>query len=193
MDQIKTTFSFQEDTILAAGHDPVVLSGKVNADQGELAAGTLLAKSDTDMVIHEEKTETLGTGDGTAVTFTGTVANHPIHPGSLSCTDGTETFSDDGHGTLTGSAGGSGTVNYKTGAISLTFAAAPAAGANIDATCHNLLAGVLEKTVDTATDTSCNYVVHGSVRQDRLKKGAAAAEPAVTDLERLLEAGIYPL
>lgn len=38
-------------------------------------------------------------------------------------TDGTETFIDDLSGNLVGSAGGTGTINYTTGAYSLTFAA----------------------------------------------------------------------
>lgn len=42
-------------------------------------------------------------------------------------TDGTETFTDNLDGTLTGSAGGTGTINYTTGVYALTFAAAPGA------------------------------------------------------------------
>jgi len=39
----------------------------------------------------------------------------------LQITDGTETFTDNYDGTLTGSAGGTGTINYVTGAVSVTF------------------------------------------------------------------------
>ncbi|SRR3989339_677872 len=45
----------------------------------------------------------------------------------VSFTDGTETISDNFDGTLTGSAGGTGTINYATGAYSVTFNAAPGA------------------------------------------------------------------
>jgi hypothetical protein len=41
----------------------------------------------------------------------------------LSFTDTVETFTDNRDGTLTGSAGGTGTINYATGAYSITFAA----------------------------------------------------------------------
>jgi len=75
--------------------------------------------------------ESIGTGDGLATSFSATLANTPVKPGSVTVTDGTETFTDNGDGTLTGSAGGSGTINYVTGAISVTFAAAPASGASI--------------------------------------------------------------
>jgi len=75
--------------------------------------------------------EVIGTGDGYATTFTATLANKPIKPGTVKVTDGTETLTDNGDGTLTGDQGGSGTINYVTGEISVTFANAPASGADI--------------------------------------------------------------
>ena len=47
-------------------------------------------------------------------------------------TDGTETFTDNLDGTLTGSAGGTGTINYTTGAYSITFNAT--AGGSVTST-----------------------------------------------------------
>lgn len=47
-------------------------------------------------------------------------------------TDGSETFTDDYNGVLTGSAGGTGTINYATGAYSVTFAVAPGAPVTAD-------------------------------------------------------------
>jgi len=77
--------------------------------------------------------EVIGTGDGYATTFTATLANKPVKPGTVKVTDGYETFTDNGDGTLTGDKGGSGTINYVTGEISVTFASAPASGADITA------------------------------------------------------------
>ena len=54
--------------------------------------------------------EALGVGDGATTTFTGTLLNPSIEGGSISVTDGTETFTDNNDGTLTGSAGGTGTA-----------------------------------------------------------------------------------
>jgi hypothetical protein len=53
--------------------------------------------------------------------------------GRLTVTDGLgqETFTDNGDGTLTGDAGGSGTINYATGAISVTYNAGLAGGTPI--------------------------------------------------------------
>lgn len=47
-------------------------------------------------------------------------------------TDGVETFKDDRNGVLVGSAGGTGTINYATGAYAVTFAAAAAAPVTAD-------------------------------------------------------------
>lgn len=67
--------------------------------------------------------ENFGTGNGVAVTFTDTLvqATGTRFVFGFTATDGTETFTDNRDGTLTGSAGGTGTINYTTGAISLTF------------------------------------------------------------------------
>lgn len=70
--------------------------------------------------------EAYGTGDGTEVTFAHTLdaAGAPKTVMYITVTDGTETFKDDRNGNLIGDAGGTGTVNYATGAVSVTFAAA---------------------------------------------------------------------
>lgn len=63
--------------------------------------------------------------------------NTPVEPGTLTLTTsagvGSENFTDNGNGTLTGSAGGSGTIDYSTGEISLTYNAAPAGGLTLSA------------------------------------------------------------
>lgn len=46
---------------------------------------------------------------------------------NVTFTDGTETFNDNKDGTLTGTAGGTGTINYTSGAYSVTFFVAPGA------------------------------------------------------------------
>lgn len=74
--------------------------------------------------------QSIGTGDGGTVLFTNTLSGVPIIDGSLVITDGTETLTDS-NGLITGDLGGSGTINYTTGAISVTFASAPASGDDI--------------------------------------------------------------
>ena len=73
--------------------------------------------------------ETIGTGDGTSTSFSGTLTKTPVDPGTVTVTDGTQTLTDDGSGNLTGD--GSGSINYSTGEISVSFTSAPGSGDNI--------------------------------------------------------------
>ena len=79
--------------------------------------------------------EVLGTGNGTLKTFSGTLTFKASGAKrtcfAITVTDGTETFTDNFDGTLTGDAGGTGTINYMTGAISVTFNAAVTNSTNI--------------------------------------------------------------
>lgn len=70
-------------------------------------------------------------GDGTTLGFSTTIQTPPILPGSVIVTDNVETFTDNSDGTLTGDQGGTGTVDYTTGSISVSFNTAPADGDNI--------------------------------------------------------------
>lgn len=73
-------------------------------------------------------------GDGATKTFTGTLAfkgGGAVRTSfGVTFTDGTETFTDDYNGVLTGSLGGTGTINYTSGAYSITFNTAPVVGVN---------------------------------------------------------------
>ena len=62
-----------------------------------------------------------GSGDGSAnlVSVFSLESNSSIEAGSIALTDGTNTYTD-ASGVITGAPGGSGTINYATGAISIT-------------------------------------------------------------------------
>jgi hypothetical protein len=70
-------------------------------------------------------------GDGLALTFTGTLPA-PVLRRSVTVTNppGAVVGTDDGNGAITG-AGISGTIDYQRGAVSVTYAAAPAAGNSV--------------------------------------------------------------
>lgn len=128
-----------------------------------------------------------------AKTFSGTLADGPVEPGSVVVTDGVEAFSDDGLGVLTGDAGGAGTIDYATGAISVTFNAAVVEDTDVEVSYVTAVDGVLDEPVDTTKNGSGIYIPHGSVRQDVLKVGASSpADPDVALLGRLNAKGIYP-
>jgi hypothetical protein len=77
--------------------------------------------------------EAFGTGDGATKTFSYTLSEvtDPKTAMYPSITDGLETFVDDRDGNMVGNRGGTGTVNYATGKVSVTFNAAPANSAAI--------------------------------------------------------------
>lgn len=77
--------------------------------------------------------EDIGSGDGVTVNFTGTLDTNPIIKGSAYFYDPVERLIDNGDGTLTGSAGGSGTITYSSGAYNITFNTAPTSSATISA------------------------------------------------------------
>lgn len=67
--------------------------------------------------------EAIGSSGSTNYSGTLAVAGAPKTIMYVSITDGTETFKDDRNGNLVGDAGGTGTINYATGAYDVTFAA----------------------------------------------------------------------
>lgn len=91
--------------------------------------------------------------DGAQTGFTTTISNTPIIAGTVTITTsagvGSENFTDDGDGTLTGSGGGSGTINYDTGAVALTYNTAPAGGLTLSADYSYVTASVEYEFFDT--------------------------------------------
>lgn len=65
---------------------------------------------------------------GTEVTFTGNLGFVPVKPGTVTFTMDTVEIVDDGDGHLTGTGISTGTINYDSGAYSVTFTSAPAEG-----------------------------------------------------------------
>lgn len=84
--------------------------------------------------------EDIGNADDSTKTFTGTLAfkaggaKRTCFGIIITDTSESETFSDNNNGVLTGDQGGTGTINYTTGAFSVTFNTAPATPDDILAT-----------------------------------------------------------
>lgn len=87
----------------------------------------------------EMEVETIGTGDGSTVTFTGPgssneIANAPLRPFTVKIfVAGEPVATDDGAGNIIGSTIDTGTINYTTGVLSVTFTTAPTAAQAIEA------------------------------------------------------------
>ena len=87
---------------------------------------------DNDFPYTAVSNENIGTGDGVTVTFTDTLTNGLVSARTVVVTAGAVTGTDDGEGNITGTGIASGTINYTTGAISVTFSAAPAGAAAVE-------------------------------------------------------------
>jgi hypothetical protein len=87
-------------------------------------------------------TATIATGSGVTA-YAGTLAAIPVSVGSFSVSTPQESFSDNSNGTLTGTAGGSGTLDYTSGAWTLTFNVALPTATPIEATYNVVGLGAL--------------------------------------------------
>lgn len=189
------SFSRNEERARVAGHEPVILSGAVKPNDGTYPTGLLLTRNASLHLVPlvAAAAEVIETGDGATKAFTGTLANAPVEPGTVVVTDGVEDFADDGFGNLTGDAGGSGTINYKTGSYSLTFNANVVADVDVTADYVTAVDGVLDEETDTTKSGSGIYVAHGTVDSNVLKVGKTTpAAPSATVLMLLQKHGIYP-
>lgn len=90
---------------------------------------------------------TVGTGDGTTTDFTSATNIIPILPGSMYISDSVESFQDlntvytTDDVTISGSLGGSATINYLSGSLEVSFNTAPADAQNITASFINYVSG----------------------------------------------------
>jgi hypothetical protein len=190
------TFDYKQ--IIDATHPAIVLGMDVAASQGVIAKGQIVAKNSSGKIIPYAKYEyiagppvvdnrqTIGTGNASTTTFTGTLTDHPCCPGSIVVTAATITGLDDGCGNIKGS-GISGYIKYKTGYISVTFTSAPGNGVVIQAAYANRPVGVITNVIDTSYETTGSIVVHGTVVKANLlvKAGASIEAATSTDAARL--------
>jgi type IV pilus assembly protein PilY1 len=85
------------------------------------------------IAVNDVVNEAVGTGDGTATTFTGALAHQPVSATTLVITDTRESFQDKHTKDLEGSLGGVGTINRSTGEFTVTFSSPPDDGVPIRA------------------------------------------------------------
>jgi hypothetical protein len=104
---------------------------KYGTTKGSVTAGNTLVRDFNSSYSSElVDQEILGVGDATAVTFTSTLDFVPVKASTVIVSAGSISGTDNGLGVIAGT-GISGTVDYATGAISVTFTAAPAAAVNV--------------------------------------------------------------
>lgn len=157
----------QDETIFTGLHGPVFRTMAVKTNNGVLSAGLIVAQDAEGLLIpFEAKSVNIGSGDGSGTEFSGTIPGGRLAPGTVTVTAGTATLTDDGLGRLSGA--GSGTVNYKTGAVSVSFDTAPTYDAPVVASAYLRPVGVLAERCDTTKESAAIVIVHGTVFRDKL-------------------------
>jgi hypothetical protein len=106
--------------------------------------------------------ESVGTGNGSTVTFGHTAAHLSVVPGTVAITAGAVVATDDGNGNLTGTGIAAGSViNYATGVLSITYSAAPAntVPIHIGYNYSNPSSGIVSMGVDQMPTLTADSVV----------------------------------
>lgn len=168
-----------KEKVVAAGRGPHVCRNyPLKAGQADLEAGLVVSLDQAGQVVPYDAavTAAVGVGDAAETAFSATLGK--LVPGSVSVTDGVETFADNGCGTLTGSAAGTGSVNYDTGLVSVSFHAAPADEAAIAASFKPAIKGVLNSKAP-ADAASAEVVVFGQINRTEILVGSSAPSGAV--------------
>lgn len=111
----------------------------LNSEYGKLSVQFMKDTTFNDILYGEatnlltEVSETLGTGDGSTTSFSGSFSGN-IVPKSVEIYSGaTLVATDDGDGNITGDSGITGTVDYTAGTVDVTYGTAPATGIVISA------------------------------------------------------------
>ena len=179
------TTTITEKPIVEGSYPHTTRAVSLKDNQGVLAAGQILARdTNREYVPYSHETLELGNGDGANKDFTGTLTGIPLNPGSVAISDSTATLKDDGCGRLYGD--GTGTINYRTGAVAASFTTAPANGIVVNATAANQPRAVLTREVDTAVNNVGPAVVRGNVVLSNLL--VDGAEPSAEDMDKLFPA-----
>ena len=103
-------------------------------------------------------TGTMFVGDGVTKTFSGVLpvpAKNTIFYISITTANQSETFQDDGNGNLTSQLGGTGTINYATGAFTVNFNTAPGNG---------IIGMATYNTEDATSEGVCDFSYNAKTR-----------------------------
>jgi hypothetical protein len=102
--------------------------------------------------------ESYGTGDGATTTFSHTMASTPVLLGSVTITAGSVVATDDGLGNLVGTGVASGSIDYDTGASSITYETAPADDTAITASYTQAFYTAVGSQSDATFDEKTNAI-----------------------------------
>ena len=196
-------------TVGAAGKEATDANsdGKITGDSGNIsgfvdyASGFIYLKFATAPDDNTNITADYTHGEDTKV-FAATLAQRPVIPRTVTVSAtiaaATVTATDDGHGKITGT-GVTGTIDYDTGAVSVTYTTAPDDAEDVevdysygDAAQKNVAVGILRGAVDaTSADATAQVHVVGEYRTaDLVWPSSITAGNKARALEQLQAQGI---
>ncbi len=144
--------------ILYSAYHPYLGSCRVFLQGPGVSTMTVPPGGSITLPIQPNHGQVIGTGNGATTVFTGTLVT-PVLPGSIRINTGAVTGKDNAIGAITG-VGISGSINYVTGAISITFTAAPAPGVQVLVDYDtNIASGSAGTPFDMTSLQPCAYLV----------------------------------
>jgi hypothetical protein len=150
-----------DDTIhvLYTAYHPYLGSCEVFLQGPDVSTMTTPPGGTISLPIQPNQGQVIGTGDGATTTFTGTLTT-PVLPGSIRINAGAVTGNDNGVGAIAGTGISAGSINYATGAISVTFSSAPAVGIQILVDYNtNVSSGTAGTPFDMTGLPPCGYIL----------------------------------
>lgn len=144
--------------VLYTAYHPYLGSCQVYLQGPGVGAMTTPPGGSITLPIQPNQGQVIGTGDGSTKNFAG-ILTTPVLPGSVLINAGPVTGTDNALGTISGG-GISGTINYATGAISVTFTTAPAAPVQILVDYNtNDSSGTAGQPFDMTNLPPCGYIL----------------------------------
>jgi hypothetical protein len=121
-----------DDTIhvLYTAYHPYLGTCEVFLQGPGVATMTIPPGGAINLPVQPNQGQVVGTGNGSTTIFTGTLTA-PVLPGSVLVNARVVTGTDNALGAISGAGISSGTINYATGAISVTYSTAPVSGVQV--------------------------------------------------------------
>jgi hypothetical protein len=145
--------------VLYTAYHPYIGSCTVYLQGPDVSTMTTPPGGSISLPIQPNQGQVIGSGNGVALNFSGTLTT-PVLPGSVRVTAGSIIGLDNGAGGISGAGISSGSVNYTTGAVSISYSAAPAVAVQILVESNTSLAsGTAGTPFDMTGLPPCAYII----------------------------------
>ena len=179
---LKETWTVSREMKLDGFGQQLYLEERINGVSKYIRVKDNVAEATSVLPKRTVAAEVVATGDGVTLVFNVTLADAPVQRNTLVITTDAQVLQDDGLGNLVQTAGGSGatgTVNYDTGALTLTYTVAPTNLSDITADYFNKDTGDFTLGVNGSAVTDTELVAGWDLYSN----------PDVVDVSLLINSG----